>query len=151
MVGKLNKIILFLLIWGLMVMAIGCATQEEPQKQDQAAENTELQSKIDKLEMQISDQAPNGCNDCHKKISEDKDYSLATQTNKIEGHPQVEANTVEECLTCHGANKEEFMYVLHKGHLNGEIYKDKYDQNCRNCHVMQEDGSIVVKDWPEQD
>lgn len=150
MVKKLNKLTLFLLLWSLMMMGIGCATQEEPQ-QEQPEENNELQSKIDKLEMQISDQAPNGCNDCHKKVSEDKDYSLSASLKKIEGHPEVEANTAEECLTCHGANKEEFVHALHKGHLNGEIYQDKYDQNCRNCHGMQEDGSMVVKGWPEQE
>lgn len=89
------------------------------------------------------DKATNGCTDCHKKISNEQDYSLKASVAKIEGHTSVYEESVTECQQCHGeATSKPLSRKLHKAHLMGEHYKE-YGNSCLNCHDI--DNKMSVK------
>ncbi|MFA5536779.1 MAG: hypothetical protein WDA53_06395 [Bacillota bacterium] len=80
------------------------------------------------------DKAPNGCTDCHKKISDEQDYSLKATVAKIEGHSRVYEESVTECQQCHGEGTSKALSrKLHNAHLLGEHYQE-YGNSCLNCH-----------------
>ncbi len=90
------------------------------------------------------DTTPNGCPDCHK-VKEGKDYTLNAITRQVKGHPAVQAKTVKECMTCHATGSFPFRKVLHVKHMKSNVFVDKYNGNCLNCHKMVQSGEIVVK------
>jgi hypothetical protein len=149
-----------LLILAVMVFAFACTpnTEQEEDKGDaNKNEPAEKQKGVvteEKLAQMTQDQAPNGCEDCHRKISEEKDYTLAAEANEIEGHPTVKEDaTVQDCYKCHSKDSDKpFGKILHAGHLvEGEHYKEKYDSNCINCHKVNDNGSIIVKDLENEE
>ncbi|WP_227764251.1 multiheme c-type cytochrome [Zhaonella formicivorans] len=93
------------------------------------------------VEVAMVDKAPGGCNDCHKKVAEDKDYTLAAEIKNIKGHPEVLADNVQACLSCHKEGNLAFNTILHKAHLQGEVYKE-YGNSCINCHDQQNDMKV---------
>lgn len=96
------------------------------------------------IEVAAVDKAPGGCTDCHKKVSDDKDYSLTASIAKIEGHPQVSAENASDCVQCHAEGSPlALSVVLHKVHLQGEHYKENYGNSCLNCH--DKDNKMAVK------
>ncbi len=89
------------------------------------------------------DKSPGGCNDCHKKISDDKDYSLAAEIKKLESHPEVPSESVADCISCHAEGTPlALSAIMHKGHLLGEHY-EKYGNSCINCH--DQTNKMIVK------
>jgi len=107
------------------------------------------------------DPKPNGCVDCHRKVSEERDYRLITYIRKLaeEGeHPDVVAavNTIpNDCLTCHsesaakGIGTEPFATLLHKIHLVGgkeNHFITHYEGKCTYCHALNmETGEWRIK------
>lgn len=80
------------------------------------------------------DKAPNGCLDCHKKVSDDKDYSLPTILSKKPNHPKIEKVDIKACISCHKANGKPLYTILHPAHLTSKTYQDNYGGSCLNCH-----------------
>ncbi|WP_324715946.1 hypothetical protein U7230_11310 [Carboxydochorda subterranea] len=103
------------------------------------------------------DTHPNGCTDCHRKVSPDKDYSLPTEiANMVKAgtHPKVSERMMKDlpkqCLTCHKPDsKHPFAQVMHKAHLTGGAenhFISNYQGQCMNCHQLDpKTGSISVK------
>ncbi len=96
------------------------------------------------IEVAQVDKAPGGCQDCHKKISDEKDYSLPTEVGQIPNHPAVESNDFNDCYTCHQSGENSFDRILHRHHLKGEKYRE-YGNSCLNCHEVAENGTITLK------
>lgn len=87
------------------------------------------------IEVAAVDKAPGGCTDCHRKVSDDKDYSLAATIAKIEGHPQLPIDNASACVQCHAEGSPlALSLAMHKAHLQGEHYKENYGNSCLNCH-----------------
>lgn len=71
-----------------------------------------------------------GCADCHANIAEG-----------LEGpHKSLGATTdYDSCLRCHKSGNLAMGPVLHKAHL-----VNNKDFDCKACHAVQADGSIVL-------
>lgn len=103
------------------------------------------------------DTHPNGCTDCHRKVSADRDYSLATEIANMvkEGrHPRVSDRMLQDlpkqCITCHKPDsKYPFGEIMHSAHLTGGAdnhFITNYQGQCMHCHAMDpQTGSITVK------
>lgn len=103
------------------------------------------------------DTRPNGCTDCHRKVSPDRDYSLAAEIAamvKAGTHPRVSDRLMQDlpkqCTTCHKPDsKVPFGEVMHKAHLVGGAenhFITNYQGQCMNCHKLDpQTGSITVK------
>lgn len=109
----------------------------------------------------IEDSKPNGCVDCHRKASQERDYRLtsfvAQLTEKGE-HPNVVAtiNTIPtDCMMCHSkpaasnVGTEPFVTLLHKIHLVGgkeNHFITHYQGKCTYCHALnKETGEWRIK------
>jgi hypothetical protein len=89
------------------------------------------------------DKSPGGCNDCHRKVSDDKDYSLAAEIEKLESHPETPSESVADCASCHAEGTPlALSAIMHTGHLLGENY-EKYGNSCINCH--DQSNKMLVK------
>jgi len=127
----------------------GAGEEQQDGDEDGADGADEL---AEKLERVTKDNAPGGCGDCHRKINEEKDYTLNAEAKAIADHPETNANTVAECIVCHDAESERpFRKILHRAHIiEGEHYTEEYDKNCINCHQVDEQGTVVVKGLEQQ-
>ncbi len=81
-----------------------------------------------------------GCTGCHKKVAPDKDYTVPAELKKIKGHPELAATASfpKACTNCHkaGAAVGTLAKVIHKPHLTGSVYTQKFDTNCLGCHSV---------------
>lgn len=87
------------------------------------------------------------CEDCHKKISDEEDYSLETALAMIEGHSDLESTNITECIKCHTPESDNSMAkILHQSHYSGDDnhYLSFYDGSCIHCHKLTEEGSLPV-------
>jgi len=99
----------------------------------------------------VEDPKPNGCVDCHRKVSEERDYRLTRYIEKLakeEEHPDVVAaiNTIpNDCTMCHSESAAEnmgtepFATLLHKLHLVGgkeNHFITHYQGKCTYCHAL---------------
>lgn len=141
-----------------LVLAAGCG--QKPAQQDKPPATEAPKTEAPKTEapkteappagevkLVSTEDKPQGCASCHVKVADDKDYRLEAEIKKIQGHPQVTATKVKECITCHGANAGEraFKKLLHARHYKeGSVFVKNYDGACVNCHKMSEDGKMVV-------
>lgn len=112
-------------------MVSGCAKKEAPpknqeQQQEKAKENGDKQKTV----FVSSNDKPEACTSCHAD-----ENSLNALTKIIEGHPQVQANTVSECAGCH---KEESDLSLEK------IIHERHTGSCVHCHKEAEGGDIFI-------
>lgn len=94
-----------------------------------------------------ADTKPNGCNDCHRKVDETRDYSLATTIKAMveaKRHPRVTermlADLPKQCVSCHKPDsKQPFSESLHKAHLTGGAdnhFITNYQGQCMYCHKL---------------
>ncbi|MHB1128025.1 MAG: hypothetical protein ACYC2T_13930 [Bacillota bacterium] len=146
-----------LILVGLLIVAAilftGCPrTNEKPGDIDTQQPGTQQpdQNATNVSEKMIKDNAPEGCEGCHKKVDEATDRRISQAVKNIEGHPPVaEDATIQNCTPCHiGENPvgPPFRKAMHKVHLiTGEKYKENYDHNCINCHKIADDGTVTVK------
>ncbi|MBE3575263.1 MAG: hypothetical protein IMW99_07425 [Firmicutes bacterium] len=102
----------------------------------------------------VADDHPNGCVDCHRKISADKDYSLQAEIKNMANekkHPDVAAmiKSPKDCVKCHGANsKYPLGDILHQAHLSGPSnhFVSAYQGQCLYCHKYDKaTGKMTVK------
>jgi len=156
-----NWTLLLLVLLALVLIVAGCAagdngannnnnndeqTQNDNQNQDPNQAQGVPEEQVAKM---TTDQAPNGCGDCHKKQDEEHDYSLSAEAAGIEGHPELKEDAgVEDCVVCHKESgpAPELGGILHVAHLvEGDHYQESYDHNCINCHKISDEGSVAVK------
>ena len=101
----------------------------------------------------IEDDHPNGCIDCHLKVSDERDYRLNVTLAEIEEHPKIDQiveKIPDDCMTCHKEGTDNAIeYIVHYEH-----YKDpeenhfisSYQGSCLNCHSMDiEEGEVKIK------
>jgi len=155
---NLKVLLVFCLLVGLTFVLTGCPqTQvrqngndtakeraEEKQEPQPGGEAPEEEANFTKY----TDQAPDGCASCHRKVSEEKDYRLSAETENIEGHPDVPENAeINDCIQCHGTDsKRPFARILHRVHIvEGDHYREKYDKTCINCHRVADNGVVTIK------
>lgn len=109
----------------------------------------------------VKDPKPNGCVDCHRKVSEERDYRLTRYIGELAKkgeHPDVVAaiNTIPtDCMMCHSKSAakdigtEPFAALLHKIHLVGgkeNHFITKYQGKCTYCHALnKETGEWRIK------
>lgn len=140
-----NRTVVALLIAGLMLSSVVAALAAE-------------QGKVPEIPgITAKDTTPNGCSDCHRKVSPDRDYSLAAEIAamvKAGTHPKVPDRMLQDlpkqCVTCHKPDsKHPFGAVLHKAHLVGGAdnhFITHYQGQCTYCHSLDpQTGSIKVK------
>ncbi|SJZ32411.1 hypothetical protein [Selenihalanaerobacter shriftii] len=160
-------LVIAIIITMLAFAVVGCASPQntndpnttEDNTQDQAGDQAEAQQNNqqnqeriaeleEKLQLVTQDNSEGGCTaGCHQG-----EYNLQNQIKDIEGHPDVEASSLEECLQCHASGELAFKTVIHKSHLiEGEHYTEDYDKNCINCHNISEDGEITVDGLDNQE
>ncbi|MBE0478971.1 hypothetical protein IBX65_07655, partial [Candidatus Aerophobetes bacterium] len=99
----------------------------------------------------VEDTKPAGCIDCHRKVSEERDYRLTRYIEELarkEEHPDVVAamNTIPtDCMTCHSKTAakalrtEPFATMQHRIHLVGgeeNHFITVYQGNCTWCHAF---------------
>lgn len=121
-------------------------TEEQKQQQEQQASGEEKEE----FKYVSSDEKADGCVSCHRKVSEEKDYSLTAEMaamNKEFGHPNMPIEGPEQCATCHREGDNSLDKVLHKAHLLGEEnhFLTNYEGSCVQCHALTTDNQIVVK------
>lgn len=105
----------------------------------------------------VPDPKPGGCNDCHRKVDETRDYTLAAGLRAMiaaKTHPKVSERLMVElpkqCLTCHQeGGKHPFSEVLHRAHLVGGAknpFITRYQGQCTYCHSLDpKTGKMTVK------
>ena len=89
------------------------------------------------------------CGDCHKKVSDEQDYSLATAMAKLEDHPEVSAENIVDCQSCHALGSDSSLVkILHRSHYSGDgnHFINHYDGSCVHCHKLAENGTVPVAD-----
>jgi len=100
------------------------------------------------------DDRPNGCVDCHKKISADKDYSIPAELAKVDGHPKVNKIVKvvpKDCMKCHkeGRKSGPIGPIVHEKHFENPSenhFVKKYGGDCLNCHSLDlKTGVMSVK------
>lgn len=84
-----------------------------------------------------------GCNSCHADLNEtimNMEYRHAVLPNKdLETYSDV-----EQCITCHRDNGDEFGRLMHGIHFNSrnsEKFKEGFDGTCESCHTATGDGN----------
>lgn len=104
-----------------------------------------------------ADPRPNGCTDCHRKVSANQDYSLAAEIARMVQagtHPKVSERMLQDlpkqCITCHKPDsKQPFGQSMHKAHLVGGAenhFITQYQGQCMYCHTFDpKTGSMGVK------
>ena len=82
---------------------------------------------------------PKACASCH--VNEN---SLNALAKGIEGHPQVQANTVADCAACHkeGALRK----ISHESHYQGQdnAFVKSFNGSCAHCHKQTQDGEMFI-------
>lgn len=112
----------------------------------------------------VEDSKPNGCVDCHRKVSEERDYRLTRHIEELAKkgeHPNVVASisTIPtDCLVCHSKSAaknlgtDPFTTLLHKIHLVGgkeNHFITEYQGKCTYCHALnKETGKWRIKSGP---
>jgi hypothetical protein len=92
----------------------------------------------------VKDEHPQGCVDCHVKVSDDKDYRLPAELAKVEKHPPIEkiVKVVPvDCLKCHkeGSKGGPLNLITHKKHYQNPSenhFISNYNGDCLNCHIL---------------
>ncbi|KXS41743.1 MULTISPECIES: hypothetical protein [unclassified Candidatus Frackibacter] len=154
-------LVLTVMVLLLVLTVIGCSPQATDQAEDgaqdeaqdtadaaQNEENKQNAERVAKLEEKLKvvtqdNSDGKGCIGCHEAGSE---YSLQKEIDGIEGHPQVEAKELSDCMQCHASGNLAFKRLIHEKHLvEGDHYKEEYDKNCINCHKISENGEINVR------
>lgn len=126
-----------------MMTAFGCAKKEvPPQNKEQQEEKQAEETQKEKMVFVSSADKPEACASCH--VNEN---SLNAITKKIKGHPQVDANTIEQCAGCH--KKEGYPaldQIIHKRHYEGQenAFVKTFKGSCVQCHKAAEGGEIIV-------
>lgn len=84
-----------------------------------------------------------GCNSCHADLNEtvmNMEYRHAVlPNNDLETYSDV-----EQCITCHRDNGDEFGRLMHGIHFNSrnsEKFKEGFDGTCESCHTATGDGN----------
>jgi hypothetical protein len=147
------KILALLIIIPLLVIFSGCrqnkATDIKAGKEiaPEAETNASLFAAI------VEDTYPNGCVDCHKKVSDEKDYRLNVLLAKEGKHPDITeiVNSIpDDCMNCHTEGSENSIgNIAHRKHYENpeeNTFISEYQGSCFNCHSMDiEEGKVVVK------
>ncbi|MBO8169221.1 MAG: hypothetical protein H0Z35_08565 [Thermoanaerobacteraceae bacterium] len=111
------------------------------------AQDVELQV----IKSSSKDFGKENCNSCHRKVSEEKDYTLTAELKAMKeefNHPAMEVKNGEDCLTCHKPDGDNPLdKAVHKVHLTGEDnhFVSNYGGSCRNCHAVAETGEMTTK------
>ena len=92
----------------------------------------------------VKDEHPNGCVDCHVKVSADKDNRLNAELKNVEKHPPVDKivkKAPDGCLLCHkeGSKAGALNIIVHKDHFSNTKENDfvtNYNGDCLNCHSL---------------
>ncbi|QTA38031.1 hypothetical protein JYK00_00330 [Thermosipho ferrireducens] len=92
-----------------------------------------------------------GCTSCHKVVERDGkvfDYTLYAEVQRIEDHPAIKKEKVEEegvlyCLVCHeDMGEKSFKKIIHPIHY----FSEHFEGNCFSCHDISEKGEFVLFD-----
>lgn len=138
-------LIIFVVVLAL-VLAAGCNITkpviEQPSEIDDPSESEQP------LELVFVSSAEYAiCDDCHKRVSDEQDYSLATALAKIEEHPELGSTKITDCLECHGSESDsKLVKILHTSHYNGEDnhFLVHYEGSCIHCHKPTQAGTFPV-------
>ena len=104
------------------------------------------------------DAHPNGCVDCHQKVSDTQDYRLNVELANLDGHPNVAPimKTIpKDCSMCHkqGGAAPQVSVFVHKDHYKnpGENhFVTDYRGACLECHSLNiGTGEMTVKNGPK--
>lgn len=151
---KMRKVLSLIGIAALsLVISVGCAKKEtappqaeqpkqEQQQQQEPQEKPEQPGAAEEMVFVSSSQMPEACNSCH--VSEN---SLKNITNKLEGHPQIEANDIAQCATCHkNEGFPSLAKVAHVQHFQGDqnAFVTSFKGACVHCHKATEEGNINI-------
>lgn len=140
-----GRMMVALMVVGLLLFSVAAALAAEQPKVPQIPGVT------------ASDSHPNGCNDCHRKVNEQTDRSLAAgiaSMVKAGTHPKVSDRLMKDlpkqCVTCHKPDSKQPMGdVMHKAHLAGGAdnhFITAYQGQCTECHAVDlKTGKITVK------
>lgn len=153
---KRRLVLAVALVAGLLVLMVG-GIALAPFGQAEEPEVPEIPG------ITVDDVEVNGCVDCHRKTSPEKDYRLSTALTKLEQHPDVGTSmkTIpNDCLTCHNESAAKSMSteplasMVHKMHLLGgekNQFITNYQGQCTHCHALnKETGEFSVKNGKEQ-
>ncbi|KLO23979.1 MULTISPECIES: hypothetical protein [unclassified Marinitoga] len=92
-----------------------------------------------------------GCSSCHKVVTRGEevfDYTLYAEVKKIEEHPALRKETVDEqgvlyCLLCHeNLGEKSFKKIIHPIHY----FSEHFDGNCFSCHDISDEGEFKLFD-----
>ena len=90
------------------------------------------------------DEHPNGCVDCHVKVSDERDYRLNIELAHLEKHPKIDQIVKvapADCLKCHkeGAKAGPLNLITHRSHYENPTenhFVSSYKGDCLNCHSL---------------
>lgn len=103
------------------------------------------------------DEHPNGCVDCHIKVSDKQDFRLVNLPTLVKGHPDISKivkKLPDGCMLCHkGTGKApKLSNVLHVVHFKGGAdnhFVSDYQGQCLNCHQLNiATGDMTMKSGP---
>jgi len=92
----------------------------------------------------VKDEHPNGCVDCHVKVSDEKDYRMPAEIAHVENHPPIDKVVKivpKDCGMCHkpDAKAGALNLVTHKFHYQNPSenhFISNYNGDCLNCHSL---------------
>lgn len=153
---KRRVVLAVALVAGLLVLMVG-GMALAPFGQAEEPEVPEIPG------ITVDDVEVNGCVDCHRKTSPEKDYRLSATLKRLENHPDVVASTKtipNDCLTCHNESAAKSMgteplaSMIHRMHLLGgkeNQFITRYQGQCTHCHALnKETGEFSIKNGKEQ-
>ena len=103
------------------------------------------------------DEHPNGCVDCHVKVSDKQDFRLVNLPALVKGHPDISKivkKIPDSCELCHkGTGKTPALAnAVHKVHYQepaNNHFVTEFKGQCLNCHQLNmTNGDMKVKSGP---
>ncbi len=105
----------------------------------------------------VKDDNPNGCVDCHRDAGGGQDYRL-NKSLAEQGHVNIEAivkKIPKDCAMCHraGAAAGSIQLIIHKAHYQNpeeNHFVTNYQGACLSCHTLNSDTGVMgMKSGPK--
>jgi len=153
------KILALSIAASLLLTFTSCRQAVVTNKKNEKAVTPEVETIASLPVTTIEDVYSKGCIDCHKKVSDEKDYRLNVMLAKEGKHPDITeiVKTIpDDCMNCHKEGTEHSIGNIahHEHYKNPETntFISEYQGSCFSCHSMDiEKGKVGVKSLTEEE
>jgi len=148
-----------LIILFLLLIFSSCSQDTVSNEKIEEVATSEIEATPSASTVAVEAGYPNGCVDCHKKLSDEEDYRLNVLLANEEGHPDISEivdSIPEDCITCHKDGTDNSIgNVVHRKHYENpeeNVFISEYQGSCVNCHSIDvEQGNVGVKSLTKEE